>query len=198
MIKAVNFYSSGNRFSRDSVPVWRNDTALGEFRQPGWQRDCFGAGKLLIHTPITSCHLTTATDGLEEPWMDSSSWVFFFRATWPTLTRSIFSGEKFFIYLYVLYTGGKSFLLWNAIHICNMYLWCDLVGTISWMNIVQNSVLLWPFRWPEMSLFFSSEFIKVTGYSKLVLLSNMLKENKSGVGRERGGGWKGATNPRIG
>lgn len=29
---------------------------------------------------------------------------------------------------------------------------------------------------------FSSEFIKITGYSKFVLLMNMLKENKSGVG----------------
>lgn len=39
-----------------------------------------------------------------------------------------------------------------------------------------------------MSQSFSSEFIKVTAYSKLVLLRNLLKENKPGFGGEHGGG----------
>lgn len=49
-----------------------------------------------------------------------------------------------------------------------------------------------------MSHSFSSEFIKVIGLSKFVLLRNLLKGNKSGVGRECEGGRKRATNPRIG
>ena len=49
-----------------------------------------------------------------------------------------------------------------------------------------------------MSHYFSSEFIKVIGLSKFVLLRNLLKGNKSGVGRECEGGRKRATNPRIG
>lgn len=49
-----------------------------------------------------------------------------------------------------------------------------------------------------MPLSSSSEVIKVTGYSAFVLLRNLLKENKPGVGGESGGGYKGATNPRIG
>lgn len=34
--------------------------------------------------------------------------------------------------------------------------------------------------------------------SKRVLRKNLFKGNKVGVGRENGGGWKGATHPRIG
>lgn len=49
-----------------------------------------------------------------------------------------------------------------------------------------------------MPLSFSSEFIKVTGYSTFVLLRNMIKENEPGIGGESGGGCKGVTNPRIG
>lgn len=49
-----------------------------------------------------------------------------------------------------------------------------------------------------MSHSFSSEFIKVIGLSKFVLLRNLLKGNKSGVGRECEGGRKRATNPGIG
>ena len=49
-----------------------------------------------------------------------------------------------------------------------------------------------------MSQSFSSEFINVIGLSKFVLLRNLLKGNKSGVGREYEGGRKRATNSRIG
>lgn len=38
-----------------------------------------------------------------------------------------------------------------------------------------------------MSLSFRSEFIRLRGYSKFAL-RNLLKENKSGVGEESGGG----------
>lgn len=38
-----------------------------------------------------------------------------------------------------------------------------------------------------MPMAFRSEFIKITGYRKFVL-RNLLKENKSGVGGESGGG----------
>lgn len=53
-------------------------------------------------------------------------------------------------------------------------------------------------KWLEIPLSFSSEFIKVTGYSTFVLLRNVLKENEPGAGGESGGGYKGATDPRIG
>lgn len=60
---------------------------------------------------------------------------------------------------------------------------------------MQNKLYCDLFKWLQMLLSSRSEFIKVTGYSTFVLL---LKENKSRVGGESGGGCKGATNPRIG
>lgn len=74
---------------------------------------------------------------------------------------------------------------------------CTL-GAVSHPSIKQSEFCCDLLKWLEMPLSFSSELIKVPGYSTFVLLRNVLKENKPGVGGESGGGYKGATNPRIG
>lgn len=88
----------------------------------------------------------------------------------------------------------ESFLLLNAIHTSDMYPW----SSITSQRQVHSEFCCGLLKWRETPLSFSSEFIKVTGYSTFVLLRNLLKENKPGFGGESGGGYKGATNPRIG
>lgn len=89
------------------------------------------------------------------------------------------------------------FLPRNVVLIYNIYPWSDFDGTTSHTSTECKISFVVTFL-NGLRCLYLLFLSKPAGYSKFSLLRNQLKENKSGVGGETGGGWKGETNPRIG